>query len=75
MSLELSVVVPVHNEIGNVGPLLSEVRAALDDRAEYEILCVDDGSDDGTGERFRRTLASSAPRSLPLQPERQAAGD
>jgi dolichol-phosphate mannosyltransferase len=52
MSLELSIVVPVHNEIGNVGPLLGEIRAALDERAEYEILCVDDGSDDGTGERL-----------------------
>ena len=52
MSLELSVVVPVHNEIGNVGPLLSEIRAGLDSRAEYEILCVDDGSDDGTAERL-----------------------
>jgi len=52
MSLDLSVVVPVHNEIGNVGPLLSEIRVALDGRAEYEILCVDDGSDDGTGERL-----------------------
>ena len=50
MSLELSVVVPVHNETGNVGPLLSEICAALDGRAEYEIICVDDGSDDGTGE-------------------------
>ena len=54
MSLELSVVVPVHNEIGNVGPLLSEIRAALDGRAEYEIICVDDGSDDGTGKAWRR---------------------
>ena len=50
MSLELSVVVPVHNETGNVGPLLSEICAALDGRAEYEIICVDDGSDDGTAE-------------------------
>jgi dolichol-phosphate mannosyltransferase len=61
MSLELSVVVPVHNEIGNVGPLLSEVRAALDDRTEYEILCVDDGSDDGTGERLA-ALQQALPR-------------
>lgn len=61
MSLELSVVVPVHNEIGNVGPLLSEVRAALDDRTEYEILCVDDGSDDGTGERLA-ALQRALPR-------------
>lgn len=61
MSLELSVVVPVHNETGNVGPLLSEICAALDGRAEYEIICVDDGSDDGTGERLA-ALQRALPR-------------
>ena len=52
MCPELSVVIPIHNEINNLAPLLSEIRAALDGRAEYEILCVDDGSDDGTAERL-----------------------
>jgi dolichol-phosphate mannosyltransferase len=52
MCPELSVVIPIHNEINNVAPLLSEVRAALAGRAEYEILCVDDCSDDGTADRL-----------------------
>jgi dolichol-phosphate mannosyltransferase len=52
MCLELSVVIPVNNELGNIAPLVSEVRAALDGRAEYELICVDDGSDDGTAERL-----------------------
>lgn len=52
MSFDLSVVIPVHNELGNLAPLLSEIRAALDGLAEYELLCVDDGSDDGTAERL-----------------------
>ena len=52
MCPELSVVIPIHNEINNVAPLLSEVCAALQGRAEYEVLCVDDGSDDGTAERL-----------------------
>src|SRR5262245_52740010 len=52
MCLELSVVIPIHNEIDNLAPLLSEIRVALDGRAEYEVLCVDDGSDDGTAERL-----------------------
>jgi glycosyltransferase involved in cell wall biosynthesis len=52
MCPELSVVIPIHNEINNLAPLLSEIRAALDGRAEYEVLCVDDGSDDGTAERL-----------------------
>jgi glycosyltransferase involved in cell wall biosynthesis len=52
MCPRLSVVIPIHNEINNLAPLLSEIRTALDGRAEYEIICVDDGSDDGTAERL-----------------------
>ena len=58
---ELSVVVPVHNEVGNVGPLNAEIRAALCDRVDFEIVFVDDGSDDGTAE-FLAQLASELPR-------------
>ncbi len=46
-SLEFSVVVPVHNEAGNVGPLASEIAAALDGRS-YEMIFVDDASTDDT---------------------------
>ena len=61
MSLELSVVVPAHNEVGNVAPLLSEIRAALDGLADYELIYVDDGSDDGTAERLAH-LQQDVPR-------------
>lgn len=56
----LSVVVPVHNEADNIAPLLSEIYAALEGRIEYEIIYIDDGSDDGTHERLSvlaRTVA------------------
>jgi len=43
----ISVVVPVKDEAGNVGPLAREIAAALQGEA-YEILFVDDGSTDGT---------------------------
>ena len=43
---ELSVVVPVHNEAENIGPLVAEIRAALDGRVAYEIVLVDDQSSD-----------------------------
>ncbi|MEO1101998.1 MAG: glycosyltransferase family 2 protein [Pseudomonadota bacterium] len=46
-SLEFSVVVPVHNEAGNVGPLAGEIAAALDGRS-YEMIFVDDASTDDT---------------------------
>jgi dolichol-phosphate mannosyltransferase len=44
----VSVVVPVFNEAGNVGPLAREVFDALDGRMNYELIFVDDGSTDGT---------------------------
>jgi dolichol-phosphate mannosyltransferase len=50
--MELSVVVPVHNEAENVRPLIGEIRAALDGVVEYEIVYVDDGSSDATPERL-----------------------
>ncbi|MEX2649101.1 MAG: glycosyltransferase family 2 protein [Alphaproteobacteria bacterium] len=43
----VSVVVPAYNEAGNIAHLVDEVRRALDGR-EFEIIVVDDGSDDGT---------------------------
>ena len=54
----LSVVVPVHNEEGNVGPLHAELRQVLDGlRESSEIIFVNDGSDDQTLTRLRALLA------------------
>lgn len=48
-SVELSVVLPVHNERDNLAPLLEEVRAALiRTRRSHEVIAVDDGSTDGS---------------------------
>jgi dolichol-phosphate mannosyltransferase len=46
--MELSVVVPVHNEAENLGPLLGEIGQALEALCDYEIIYVDDGSTDDT---------------------------
>ncbi len=43
---ELSVVVPVFNEQGNIPPLLAEIAAALRGRVDFEIVYVDDASKD-----------------------------
>ncbi|HUE65718.1 MAG TPA: glycosyltransferase family 2 protein [Rhizomicrobium sp.] len=48
-AVAISVVVPVKDEAGNVGPLAREIAAALKGRA-HEIIFIDDGSVDGTGE-------------------------
>jgi glycosyltransferase involved in cell wall biosynthesis len=45
----ISVVVPVKDEAGNVGPLAREIATALTGEA-HEILFVDDGSSDGTAQ-------------------------
>jgi dolichol-phosphate mannosyltransferase len=50
-AVAVSVVVPVRNEAGNVAPLIAEIAAALDGRWVYEIIYVNDGSTDATGER------------------------
>ncbi|HEY1301428.1 MAG TPA: glycosyltransferase family 2 protein [Stellaceae bacterium] len=56
--MELSVVIPVMNEAENVVPLIGEIAAALDGLLSYEIVCVDDGSSDGTATEIARLAAS-----------------
>ena len=53
MSLEISVVIPVYNEEDSIQPLLAEVAQAFKGR-EYEIILVDDGSDDGSWALLQR---------------------
>ena len=51
--MELSVVIPVKNEAGNVAPLVGEIVAALDNLLDYEIVYIDDGSSDATAAEIR----------------------
>jgi dolichol-phosphate mannosyltransferase len=46
--------VPVRNEADNIAPLIAEIRAALAACGPYEIVYVDDASDDATPEALRR---------------------
>jgi dolichol-phosphate mannosyltransferase len=46
--MELSIVVPVHNETDNLKPLIEEIEAAVAAVADYEIIYIDDGSTDDT---------------------------
>ncbi len=49
----LSVVVPVFNEAENILPLVGEIHAALEAaKVSFEVIYVDDGSTDATGERL-----------------------
>jgi glycosyltransferase involved in cell wall biosynthesis len=47
--MELSIVIPVYNEEENVEPLIQEINAAVRPLGmRYEIIAVDDGSEDNT---------------------------
>jgi len=52
----ISVVVPVRNEAGNVAPLVAEIAAALAGRA-FEVIYINDGSTDATGEELKALQA------------------
>jgi dolichol-phosphate mannosyltransferase len=54
---EISVVVPVRNEVGNIEPLVKEIAQALDGQWPFEVVYVNDGSSDGTDAELRRLMA------------------
>lgn len=53
--LKVSVVVPIYNEIESIARLLDTIATSLQgNRIAYEIICVDDGSKDGSAELLRQ---------------------
>jgi dolichol-phosphate mannosyltransferase len=59
-SLDLSVVLPIYNELDNIRPLVADIQAAIPTDVRYEIICVDDCSTDGSGPLLAE-LAKSEP--------------
>lgn len=56
---DLSLVVPVRDEEGNIGPLVGEIRARLDEAGvSWELLVVDDGSTDGSWAEIEAAAAA-----------------
>ena len=55
---DVSIVVPVRNEADNVAPLIDEIFRALEGRFAFEIIFVNDGSTDATGDRLRALMAA-----------------
>lgn len=69
----LSVVIPVKDEAESIGPLLRELRGALGDAGDWEVLVVDDGSEDGTAARVAAMKAAGYPQ-LQLLRHRNSCG-
>jgi 4-amino-4-deoxy-L-arabinose transferase-like glycosyltransferase len=65
----ISIVIPLRDEAGNVPSLLEELEHARDPAADVEILCVDDGSQDTTGDVLRE-LVPRFPRLRVIEHER-----
>lgn len=52
--MKVTLLLPAYNEEADLPPLLERAGAALEGRADYRILVVDDGSRDGTADAVRR---------------------
>lgn len=55
---DLSVVVPVYNEAENILPLIAEITDILGDTYDYEVIYVDDGSQDATAAELTAALGA-----------------
>ncbi len=56
--LSLSIVIPMYNEADNVAPMLEGVHRGLADYSgPWELICVDDGSMDGTPQLLKQEAA------------------
>jgi glycosyltransferase involved in cell wall biosynthesis len=70
-AIELSLVLPCHNEQDNLRPLLDALRKALDPlQRRYEIIITDDGSSDGSW-ALLKSLAAEDSRLCAQRFERQ----
>ena len=56
---DVSAVLPCYNERDHIELEIKRIRAALEDAGlTFELICVDDGSTDGTGRSWRRPRVS-----------------
>lgn len=63
---KVSIIIPVRNEIDNIGGCLAGVEAQLGLGAGSEIIVVDDGSEDGTGAAVQHLIGAG--HALKLKP-------
>ena len=67
---DVSLVVPVRDEAGNIGPLITEIRRVLDAAGlAWELFVIDDGSTDGSWEELSAAAAADS-RVVPVRHDR-----
>ena len=54
---EFSIVIPAKDEADSIGPLIDEIAGCLEGVTRFEVVCVDDGSSDGTAAVLRQAQA------------------
>ena len=57
---DFSIVLPARNEVANIAPMVAALREVMAPLGRFEIIYVDDGSDDGTLTVLRETAAADA---------------
>ncbi len=58
MTVKYSIVIPMKDEEGNVQPLINEIEPVMNSmNAQWEMICIDDGSIDGTAEILHSFLS------------------
>lgn len=55
--MSVSVVIPALNEAGNIGRLVTETYDAMSGEQLAEVIVVDDGSEDGSGDEIKALIA------------------
>jgi polyisoprenyl-phosphate glycosyltransferase len=57
---DFSIVLPAHNEVANVAPMVAALREVMAPLGRFEIIYVDDGSNDGTLATLREAAGADA---------------
>jgi polyisoprenyl-phosphate glycosyltransferase len=57
---DFSIVLPARNEVANIAPMIAELREVMAPLGRFEIIYIDDGSDDGTLDALREAAADDA---------------
>src|SRR5437899_8823925 len=55
---EFSIVLPAHNEAANLGPMVAALKKVVAPLGRAEIICIDDGSSDGSLSALRAIAAA-----------------